>query len=465
MLSGAGVVTYAVADQSSAPAETAEKPRDPSIHTLKLENRGSGRRGLDRQTTEQFSAVLVTWDNPEAEAKGTPEVRTRDLETGKWSGWKELEQEPNQADGAEGERAATRGGTASLWTGDADGVEVRVVKDDGTQAGGQPTGMDVKLLDPGTDPEGAPDVADMDPVAFAADTTAPVTPAPTGTQPQDTEPPSSAPATETATDTAAATPSGTPSGTATESASPSPTPTVPEPRPSTVVKPPVITQAEWGASTDYDGTPSYGTEIKAAVIHHTGVDSDNGVSCADSRARMRSIQQEHFARGYYDIGYNFVVDRCGTIYEGRAGGTDQPVTGAHTQGFNHRSTGIAALGTFTEGVPVPEEMLRSIAELSAWKLGTSGTDPRGEVRLVSSNGGSRYAAGTTATLHAIAGHSDGYMTSCPGAALKARLPDIRTLAARIQGRETAQQATRKDTRDDLQPALKQNVTQNEEQTP
>src|SRR5688572_33285520 len=110
-----------------------------------MENRGAGRRGLDRQTTERFSAVLVTWDNPEADAKGTPEVRTRDLETGEWSGWQKLEDEPNQADGTEGERAATRGGTASVWTDDSDGVEVRVVNADGAQAGGQPAGMDVKL--------------------------------------------------------------------------------------------------------------------------------------------------------------------------------------------------------------------------------------------------------------------------------------------------------------------------------
>ncbi|MFJ5560135.1 N-acetylmuramoyl-L-alanine amidase [Streptomyces sp. NPDC093250] len=431
VLSGAGVVTYAVADQSSAPADTAEKPRDPSIHSLKLENRGSGRRGLDRRTTEQFSAVLVTWDNPEAKAKGTPEVRTRDLETGKWSGWKELEQEPNQADGAEGERAATRGGTASLWTGDADGVEVRVVKDDGTQAGGQPAGMDVTLLDPGTDPEGAPDVADMDPVAFAADTTASVTPAPTETQPGATEPPSSAPATQTATDTAPATPDATLSGTVTQTASPSLTPTVPEPRPSTVVKPPVITQAEWGASTDYDGTPSYGTEIKAAVIHHTGTDSDNSLSCADSRARTRSIQQEHFARGYYDIGYNFLVDRCGQIFEGRSGGMDLPVVGAHDVGFNNDTLGISYIGNFESAQPSRAAM-DSIARVVAWKFGMYGIDPTGTVTLTSGreagDSGNKIDMGESVTLPRVFGHRDTNYTACPGRNLYPKLSRIAALA-------------------------------------
>jgi uncharacterized protein with LGFP repeats len=140
-----------------------------------------------------------------------------------------------------------------------------------------------------------------------------------------------------------------------------------------------------------------------------------------------------------DIGYNFVVDRCGTVYEGRAGGVERAVTGAHTQGFNHGTTGIAALGTFTAGMPVPRPMIRAIAALSAWKLGLTGTDPRARVRLVSSNGLSRYAAGTTAELPALAGHNDGYMTSCPGAALHARLPEIRRLAARLQGRPAGPQ--------------------------
>ncbi|MER6621107.1 FG-GAP-like repeat-containing protein [Streptomyces sp. NPDC000931] len=432
VLSGAGVVTYAMADPSSAPADPREEAREPSIHTLELENRGAGRRGLDRQATERFSAVLVTWDNPEADAKGTPEVRTRDLETGKWSGWQELEDEPNQADGAEGERAATRGGTASLWTDDADGVEVRVVNADGTQVGGQPAGMDVKLLDPGTDPEGAPTVASMEPAAFRAETTAPVTTEPAQTQ--TTGAPSETAATETAApaDTTSAEPAGTPSETAaTDTASPEPTPTVPEPRPSTVVKPPVITQAEWGASTDYDGTPSYGTDIKAAVIHHTGVDSDNSVSCADSRARMRSIQQEHFARGYYDIGYNFVVDRCGQIFEGRSGGMDLPVVGAHDIGFNTDTLGISYMGNFESAHP-SRAALDSIARVVAWKFGMYGIDPTGKVTLTSGSeagdSGNKIDKGESVTLPRVFGHRDTNNTACPGRNLYPKLSRIASLA-------------------------------------
>ncbi|CAL9458850.1 hypothetical protein SUDANB126_02613 [Streptomyces sp. enrichment culture] len=435
MLSGAGVVTYAVAGPSSGPSDTKAKARKPSVHTLRLEDRGAGRRGLDRQATERFSAVLVTWDDPDAEVEGTPEVRTRDLRTGKWSGWRKLEAEQSQAEGAEAARAATRGGTASVWTGGADGVEVRVVGADGTEAGGQPAGMDVRLLDPGTDPEGAaPAAGGMEPAAFAAETTAPVTedPAPTGT------PTGTATATEQPETSAPAgteTPTGTPSPTATDTASPtespSPTPTVPEPRPSTVVKPPVITQAEWGASTDYDGTPSYGTEIKAAVVHHTGVDADNGVSCADSDARLRTIQQAHIAQGYYDIGYNFVVDRCGQIFEGRSGGMDLPVVGAHDVGFNTDTVGVSYIGNFESARPSRAAM-DSIARVIAWKFGMYGIDPAGRVTLTSGVdagvSGNRIAKGASVTLPRVFGHRDTNYTACPGENLYPKLPRIAALA-------------------------------------
>ncbi|GAA4291493.1 peptidoglycan recognition protein [Streptomyces venetus] len=179
--------------------------------------------------------------------------------------------------------------------------------------------------------------------------------------------------------------------------------------------------------------PRYDDRVAAVFVHHT--DSPNGYDCADAPGIIQDLYTgQTGTRDWDDIGYNFVVDRCGTIYEGRAGGVERAVTGAHTQGFNHRTTGIAALGTFTEGLPVPKAMIHAIAALSAWKLGLTGIDPRADVRLVSSNGLSRYAAGTAAELPALAGHSDGYMTSCPGAALHARLPEIRELAARMQGR-------------------------------
>ncbi len=424
ILSGAGVVTYAIAEPS-APADAKPESRKPSIHTLKLKDRGSGRKGLARQDTDRFSAVALTWSDPEAAAKGTPEVRTRDTESGKWSGWQRVTQEPSQADGDEGARAALRGGTESVWTGDSDGIEVRIVNADGTEATGQPAGMDVKLLDPGTDPEGT-----MRPAAFAAaETTASATQTPLPTDPA--TPTDTATPTEPATPTDSPTATATPTESASPTASPTPTSTVPAPRPSTVVKPPVITQAEWGASTDYDGTPEYGTEIKAAVIHHTGVDSDNAVSCAESRARLRTIQQEHFSRGYFDIGYNFVVDRCGQIFEGRSGGMDLPVIGAHDAGFNTGTVGISYIGNFEKAKP-SRAGLDAIARVVAWKFGMYGIDPTGKVTMTSGvpqgYSGNKIPEGTSVTLPRVFGHRDTNATACPGANLYPQLGRIAQVA-------------------------------------
>lgn len=200
-------------------------------------------------------------------------------------------------------------------------------------------------------------------------------------------------------------------------------------------RPPVVARSAWldDLARHAQPPPRYDDKVVAVFVHHT--DSPNGYACADAPRIIRYLYAgQTDARGWDDIGYNFLVDRCGTIYEGRAGGVDRPVTGAHTQGFNHRTAGIAALGTFTAGVPVPQAMVDAIAALTAWKLGLSGIDPRADVRLTSSNSLSRYASGTTATLPALAGHRDGYMTSCPGAALTARLPEIRETAAALQGR-------------------------------
>ena len=200
-------------------------------------------------------------------------------------------------------------------------------------------------------------------------------------------------------------------------------------------RPPIVPRSAWldGTTRPTQPPPRYDDRVVAVFLHHT--DSPNGYACTDAPRIIRHLYAgQTGARHWDDIGYNFLVDRCGTIYEGRAGGVDRPVTGAHAQGFNHRSAGIAALGTFTAGVPVPRAMTDAIAALAAWKLGLAGIDPRGRVRMVSSNGLSRYRAGTTATLPALAGHNEGFRTTCPGSALTARLPGIRAKAAQLQGR-------------------------------
>lgn len=167
-------------------------------------------------------------------------------------------------------------------------------------------------------------------------------------------------------------------------------------------------------------------------VHHT--DTGNGYSCADSPAVIRSIYQYHVvSNGWRDIGYNFLVDRCGTIYEGRAGGVARSVLGAHTLGFNTDSAGVAALGTYTSAEP-PQAQVDGITKIAAWKLGLGSRDAAGTATLTSASNSSRYPQGTSHTFHAISGHRDAFATDCPGDTLYTRLGDIRSRATHLQGR-------------------------------
>ncbi|MGW7051406.1 peptidoglycan recognition protein family protein [Streptomyces sp. NPDC054887] len=208
------------------------------------------------------------------------------------------------------------------------------------------------------------------------------------------------------------------------------------PAPSAHRAPPprVVPRHTWLRGAEHRKAPvRYAHPVRAAFVHHTN--SPNGYDCADVPRIIRKVYAAQAGgRHWDDIGYNFLVDRCGTIYEGRAGGAGRPVVGAHAQGFNHHTVGIAAIGVFTDGADVPKPMTDAIAALVAWKLGMADVDPRATVRLVSSNSRSRFPKGTSVRLSAVSGHSDGYSTQCPGAALRAELPAIRKAAARLQGR-------------------------------
>ncbi len=136
--------------------------------------------------------------------------------------------------------------------------------------------------------------------------------------------------------------------------------------------------------------------------------------------------------GWRDIGYNFLVDKCGTIYEGRAGGVAKRVRGAHTTGFNSSSVGIAVIGTYSRSKP-SSAAVKAVVRLAAWKLGLYGMNPRGKTYLKSA-GGNLYQKGKNVRLNVISGHRDGFATDCPGAKLYRKLGTARRTAARCQGR-------------------------------
>ena len=202
--------------------------------------------------------------------------------------------------------------------------------------------------------------------------------------------------------------------------------------------PAILTRAQWGADESWrsyasgcNGIPSYATRVRNAIVHHT--DNPNDYAAADVPAILRGIYLFHtHTNGWCDIAYNFLVDRFGRIWEGRAGGVTMPVIGAHSMGFNTNSTGVAMLGDFETGT-VPDATVAAMTAVLTWKLAYHGIDPLTTVDVVS-GGSYKWPAGTLVTLPVIAGHRDTQATTCPGAYGYALLPGLRrAVAANLAG--------------------------------
>jgi hypothetical protein len=186
--------------------------------------------------------------------------------------------------------------------------------------------------------------------------------------------------------------------------------------------PAIVSRAAWGADESIRrNEPEYASSIRLAIVHHTA--GPNTYSPSEAAAIMRGIEIYHVkSNGWNDIGYNFLVDRFGTVYEGRYGGIDRNVIGAHARGFNTGSVGVAVIGTFTSaGIPAAAEA--SLEKLLAWRLDLAHVDPLSTLTFVS-GGSEKIPAGIPAFLRAVSGHRDTGSTSCPGDLLYAKLGAI-----------------------------------------
>ncbi|MGW7744411.1 N-acetylmuramoyl-L-alanine amidase [Streptomyces chartreusis] len=197
-------------------------------------------------------------------------------------------------------------------------------------------------------------------------------------------------------------------------------------------RPRIVTRRGWGANESWrERQFAYTNKVKAAFVHHTA--SGGKYWCTQAPSLIRGIYRYHvLSMGWRDIGYNFLVDKCGNIYEGRAGGVAKAVLGAHTRGFNSNSMGIAVLGSYGSTKPTVATV-NAISRLTAWKLGLYGANPRGKTYLTS-GGGNLFRKGRNVRLNVISGHRDGFSTECPGRLLYAKLGTARASAARLQGR-------------------------------
>ncbi|MFD8673125.1 N-acetylmuramoyl-L-alanine amidase [Streptomyces seoulensis] len=490
LVAGTGAVVALRATSDSGTAAEGPQVVHTSVDSLDLTG-SAGERVLAARSTKTFRMLAVSWQDPGVRLDGTVRVRTRSSATGTWSGWQALGAGDAQPDPAERDRAGVRGGTAPLWAGPSDGVQVKA---DGKTL---PKGLTVDLVDPG---KGGSTTPAMDAAAYAMPADGDETPTDRPTDPETTSAPEQTPSDDPAESTPAPTDSATePPAESTPPASPTAEPsqstdagttapasptapistasptsasptapgylpslsaaypscasasavpqTMPSPLPAQppatkVPAPPFVTRAGWGADecARDTGYPDYGRTVKAVFVHHT--DTTNTYSCADSPSIVRSLYALHLHQGWRDLGYNFLVDKCGTIFEGRFGGAAMPVIGAQTYGFNTDSMGIAAIGTYTDltggdskastivGAAPSQAMVTAISRIAAWKLGMSGVSPTGTSSLTEGAKDSYgFTFGKAYTLNAVSGHRNGFATDCPGNQLYAKLDTVRSYAA------------------------------------
>jgi hypothetical protein len=356
-------------------------PVAPHVTTLALRGAHVGAHtaaDTGTRATSRFDLVGASWPAGAVPAGAKLEVRVH--QAAGWSDWSQLDGSdagPDRSSADSRRAVATHPDTVTaepLWVGTADGVEARVVTH-GRLATALPAGVRVVLVDGGSSD------ADAHPGAAV----------PLGTDVAD----------------------------------------------ASAGRPTIYTRAQWGADESLrkracSGGPSYGSTITMGFIHHT--DNANGYSQSQVPSIIRSIYAYHVnSNGWCDIGYNFLVDRFGRIWEGRYGGITKPVIGAHTGGFNTNTFGASLIGNFTSTAP-SSAMLSAVEKLFAWKLGSYYRDPSGKTTVTAGYfSGSRYSSGQRVTFNTISGHRDADFTTCPGSAAYGDLPAIRTAVRRDMG--------------------------------
>lgn len=187
--------------------------------------------------------------------------------------------------------------------------------------------------------------------------------------------------------------------------------------------PTVVTREAWGADdTLKNCTPNTLPGYRGAVVHHTV--NANTYTRAQAPALVRSIYAWHTTgNGWCDMGYQFLVDRFGTVYEGRDGALEGGVEGAQSMGFNAQTFGVSVIGEFSTELPTPEA-LAAVDSVIQWQLTLDDVDPTGVTELVSAGNG-KYPEGRKVTLPTVMGHRDNGQTSCPGDAFYAILDIFR----------------------------------------
>jgi hypothetical protein len=179
-------------------------------------------------------------------------------------------------------------------------------------------------------------------------------------------------------------------------------------------RPPIITRTEWGCP---EGQGSLSNPVLTTPTHLIVHHSAGPNSSSDWAAIVRSYYELHTVnRGWSDIGYNWLIDSNGLIYQGRAWhqNSNDNVLGAHFCAKNTATMGVCVMGTFTSVGPT-QNAYTSLIKILSYKASERGIDPRASSFHTSSN----------AVINNVSGHRDGCSTECPGTVLYNNLPTVR----------------------------------------
>ena len=390
LIAGAFVGAPPVQGHVRIPPKVAIHDFLPEIQTRSSDGHESTFKILHKVGLTAFSLVGVTWQGKLAQ-KTTFEVKVHDKSG--WSVWQKLSYSPEHGpDALATEEKYARSGTDPLITAESDGIEVQVI----SSARSLPKNLKISLIDSATSTEDVNTfLAAKKSVGVKQNLGSVITK----------------------------------SG-------------------AVVNRPNIVTRTQWGADESWrDPSPRISSKIIAGFIHHTA--TTNSYNPEDGPAQMRSLYA-YFTKSlkYADMGYNFLVDRYGVVYEGRAGctptagpscdGPAKAVIGAHTAGMNDNTFAISAIGNFQIGsidASTEHLMTKAISGLMAWKIAPYNLDPAAFVRIPSTDtsGLSKYRNGTVATVQVISGHRDVGRTVCPGKYLYTFIPEIRSQIAALLG--------------------------------
>ena len=195
----------------------------------------------------------------------------------------------------------------------------------------------------------------------------------------------------------------------------------------------VVPRAEWGGDLAPTGSLPAEPEVRYLLVHHS-VDPGNGYVGGDVPGILRGFVRFHQSgRGWPDLAYNFLVDRFGTVWEGRTGSLSGPVAGDATGGNQGFDQLCCFIGNHQADEPSPEAFA-AMGRLLGALAGRYGIAlVAGATATFVSRGSNRHPAGATVTTPTVAGHRDMSRTQCPGDRVAARLPELRLLAAGAGG--------------------------------